>query len=146
VVEEIDLRKLVIEIDDELIQKGVEPFQRPMSAYLIIAQRLKPDSSAIFENDPLFNAVNQIYSELYRSTDLYMPPMHVGAFMFRDVFFPLHIPRIYGSPAINPVDFLIDVPDIKKNGCLMIGKLAWRSSIRLSILWILCTDLMILEK
>ncbi len=60
-VEEIDLRKLVIEIDDELIQKGVEPFQRPMSAYLIIAQRLKPDSSAIFENDPLFNAVNQIY-------------------------------------------------------------------------------------
>jgi hypothetical protein len=114
VVEEIDLRKLVIEVDDELIQKGVEPFQRPPSAYLMIAQRMKPGSSAILQYDPLFNAVNQIYAELYRSTDLHMPPMYVGAFMFRDVFFPLRIPLIYGSPAINPVDFLIDVPDLPK--------------------------------
>jgi hypothetical protein len=114
VAEEIDLMKLVIEVDDELIQKGMEPFQRPPSAYLMIAQKLKPGSSAFLQNDPLFNAVNQIYGELYRSTDLHMPPMHVGAFMFRDVFFPLHIPLIYGSPAINPVDFLIDVPDIPK--------------------------------
>jgi hypothetical protein len=114
VVEEIDLMKLVIEVDDELIQKGAEPFQRHMSAYLMIAQRLKPGSSAILQHDPLFNAVNQIYGKLYRSTDLHMPPMHVGAFMFRDVFFPLRIPLIFGSPAINPVNFLIDVPDIQK--------------------------------
>jgi hypothetical protein len=34
--------------------------------------------------------------------------------MFRDVFFPLRIPCIYGSPGINPADFLTDVPDIPK--------------------------------
>lgn len=112
--EEIDLMKLVIEVDDELIQKGIEPFQRWFSAYLIIAERLKPGSSCILECDPLFKSVNQIYKELYRSTDLEMPPMYMGAFMFRDVFFPLGIPHIYGSPAINPIDFLIDVPDIQK--------------------------------
>ncbi|TAE61077.1 MAG: hypothetical protein EAZ76_00970 [Nostocales cyanobacterium] len=106
--------KLVIEVDDELIQKGIEPFQRPQATYLIIAQRLNPGSSVILEHDPLFNAVNQIYKELYRLTDLVMPPIHIGAFIFRDVFFPLRIPLIYGSPAINPVDFLIDVPDIQK--------------------------------
>ncbi|NET02519.1 MAG: hypothetical protein F6K61_18565 [Sphaerospermopsis sp. SIO1G1] len=111
---EIDLMKLVIEVDDELIQKGLEPFQRRQATYLIIAQRLNPGSSVILEHDLLFNAVNQIYKELYRLTDLVMPPIHIGAFMFRDVFFPLHIPLIYGSPAINPVDFLIDVPDIQK--------------------------------
>jgi hypothetical protein len=114
VTEEIDLMKLVIEVDEELIQKGAEPFQRPMSAYLMIAQRLKPGSSAILQHDPLFNALNQIYNQLYRPVDLYMPPMHMGAFMFRDVFFPLRIPAIFGSPPINPVDFLTDVPDIPK--------------------------------
>jgi hypothetical protein len=114
VTEEIDLMKLVIEVDDELIQKGAEPFQRPQATYLIIAQRLNPGSSVILEHDPLFNAVNQIYKELYRLTDLVMPPMYMGAFMFRDVFFPLRIPLIAGEPSINPVDFLIDVPDIQK--------------------------------
>jgi hypothetical protein len=114
VLEEIDLMKLVIEVDDELIQKGMEPFQRPMSAYLMIAQRLKPGSSSILQYDPLFNAVNQIYDELYRPTDMHMPPMHTGAFMFRDVFFSLRIPLIFGSPVINPVNFLIDMPDTQK--------------------------------
>ncbi|MDX2229529.1 MAG: hypothetical protein NW220_07820 [Leptolyngbyaceae cyanobacterium bins.349] len=111
--EEIDLMKIVLEIDEQLIQKGVEPFQRPFHACLAIAERLVP-RSAVPMDDPLFQSINQIYSELYRPTDLYMPPMYVGAFMFRDVFFPLRIPVAYGSPAINPVDFLIDVPEIQR--------------------------------
>jgi hypothetical protein len=114
VIEENDLTKLVIEVDDELIQKGMEPFQRPQCAYLIIAQRLKPGSSVTLEYDPLFQAVNQIYEQLYRLTDMVMPPMHLGAFMFRDVFFPLRIPLIIGLPKINPLDCLIDVPEIQK--------------------------------
>lgn len=112
--EEIDLMKLVIEVDGELIQEGAEPFQRALAAYMRIAQRLQPGSSSILQSDPLFNAVNHIYGELYRPSDLHMPPMHIGAFMFRDIFFPLRIPVIFGSPAINPVDFLVDVPEIQK--------------------------------
>lgn len=112
--EEIDLTKLVIEVDDELIQKGIEPFQRPLHTYSTITQRLKPGSSITLEHYPLFNAVNQIYKELYRLTDLVMPPIHIGTFMFRDVFFPIRIPVILGSLAINPVDFLIDVPNTQK--------------------------------
>ncbi len=106
--------KLVIEVDGELIQEGAEPFQRPLAAYMRIAQRLQPGSSSILQSDPLFNAVNHIYGELYRPSDLHMPPMHIGAFMFRDIFFPLRIPVIFGSPAINPVDFLVDVPERQK--------------------------------
>ncbi len=106
--------RLVIEVDDELIQEGAEPFQRPLIAYMRIAERLQPGSSSILQSDPLSNAVNHIYSELYRPLDLHMPPMHVGAFMFRDVFFPLRIPVIFGSPVIKPVDFLIDVPEIQR--------------------------------
>ena len=110
-MENINLTKLVLEVDDELIQEGVEPFQRPFHACRIIAERL---SVTLPHDDPLFKAVAQIYSELYRSTDLFMPPMHVGAFMFRDIFFPVRIPISSGSPAINPVDFITDVPEIQK--------------------------------
>jgi hypothetical protein len=114
VTEEIDLTKLVIEVDSQLIQEGAEPFQRPLAAYMRIVQRLQPGSISTLQSDPLFNAITHIYSELYRSSDLHMLPMHIGAFMFRDVFFPLRIPVIFGSPAINPVDFLVDVPEIQK--------------------------------
>ncbi|MGZ8163468.1 MAG: hypothetical protein ACXW0T_10315 [Methylobacter sp.] len=106
--EEIDLRELVIDVDDELIKEGKEPFQRPLIAYMKIAQRLQPGSSIIFNDNPLLNAVNQIYRELYRLTDLYMPhmpPMHIGAFMFRDVFFPLRIPLIFGPPPLTQSNF-----------------------------------------
>lgn len=102
--------RLVIEVDSELIQEGIEPFQRPLAACMRIAQRLQPGSSSILQSNPLFKAVNHIYRELYRPSDLHMPPMHVGAFMFRDVFFPLRIP----VTGINPVDFLSDVPEIQK--------------------------------
>jgi HEPN domain-containing protein len=47
-----------------------------------------------------------------------MPPMHVGAFMFRDVFFPIRIPVIYGLASINLIDFLNDVPEITKRWLL----------------------------
>lgn len=113
--EEIDLIKLVIEVDDELIKEGVEPFKRPVIAYLKIVERLQPLNipRPLFGHDPLGNAVNKIYKDLYRQSDLSMPPMYLGAFMFRDIFLPLRIPLRYGSHAINPVD-LLDAPEIPK--------------------------------
>lgn len=112
-MEEPSLMKLVLEVDDELLQIGVEPFERPFHARLIIAKRLAA-GGAIPLDSSLLQAVDQIYSEIYRPSDLHMPPIYVGAFMFRDVFFPLRIPIIYGSPEINPVDFLADVPETLK--------------------------------
>lgn len=35
-----------------------------------------------------------------------MPPMHVGAFLFRDLFFPIKMPIIFGSPVIDLCKFL----------------------------------------
>jgi hypothetical protein len=40
VPEEIDLRKLVIEVDEELITEGVEPFKRHLAAYFRILEKL----------------------------------------------------------------------------------------------------------
>ncbi|MBW4465536.1 MAG: hypothetical protein KME07_08855 [Pegethrix bostrychoides GSE-TBD4-15B] len=79
-----------------------------------IAEHFQQRTSTTFQEDPLFKSVNQIYEALYSKSDLQMPPVHVGAFMFRDVFLPIRIPIIYGRPAINPIDFLIDVPELQK--------------------------------
>jgi hypothetical protein len=116
VSEEIDLRKLVIEVDEELITEGVEPFKRHLAAYFRILEKLGLNQGSprpLFGNDPLCDAIHQIYIQLYRQSDLSMPSMYVGAFMFRDVFFPLRIPIMLGFPEINPVD-LLDAPDIPK--------------------------------
>jgi hypothetical protein len=117
VPEEIDLRKLVIEVDEELITEGVEPFKRHLAAYFRILEKLGLNQGSprpLFGNDPLCDAIHQIYIQLYRQSDLSMPSMYLGAFMFRDVFFPLRIPIVLGgSLAINPID-LLDAPDIPK--------------------------------
>jgi hypothetical protein len=117
VPEEIDLRKLVIEVDEELITEGVEPFKRHLAAYFRILEKLGLNQGSprpLFGNDPLCDAIHQIYIQLYRQSDLSMPSMYLGAFMFRDVFFPLRIPIILSSPTtINPMD-LLDAPDIPK--------------------------------
>jgi hypothetical protein len=75
--QQLDLMKLVLEVDNHLIEKGVEPFKRPFQACLVIADRLAP-RSAIPMNDPLFQSINHIYKKLYRPVDLYMPPLSTG--------------------------------------------------------------------
>ena len=112
--EQIDLMKLVIEEDDKLIQEGEEPFRRSFKAYIRISQRLNPGCNVAITGNELSRAIQEIYKNLYRPTDLHMPPMHVGAFMFRDVFFSLRVPVIFGSHVLNPIDLLIDATDFQK--------------------------------
>lgn len=109
-INDIDLTKLVIEIDDELIAKGIKPFQRPSHANIKIGERLQLGCRNIL-NDSLSIRIKKIYEELYRPIDLHAPPMHIGAFMFRDVFFSLRIPVIFGSPIIESIKFLGDMTD-----------------------------------
>ena len=110
---EINLFQLVLEVDDELILNGIQPFQRPFHANLNIIKRLGLNSIDIL-NNPISVEVNKIYSELYRPTDLHMPPMHIGAFMFRDVFFSVRIPVAYGRVEFNPINLLVDASEKQK--------------------------------
>ncbi len=107
----MDLFKLVLQIDTQLIEKGVPPHARPVQASIAIAESL---GTAIILSSEFFAKIDAIYKKLYRHSGLVLPPMHVGAFMFRDVFFPLRIPVIYGVRAINPVDLLLDATDFQK--------------------------------
>jgi len=112
---ENDLFDVVIGVDSELITKGVEPFARPLRACQVIADRMgRSFALGGGVEDPLVKAVHAVYRQLYRQADLVTPPMHVGAFMFRDVFFPLRIPVIYGAPRSNPVELIGEMSDLQK--------------------------------
>lgn len=108
---EVDLNALVMEIDAILIEEGFEPFQRPLNACSRIADKLGISFSIGLEKDDFVEAVHSIYESLYRPTDLYSPPMHIGTVMFRDIFLPLKIPVVYGAPAVDPIKSLDGVPE-----------------------------------
>ena len=120
----IDIRSLVIEADNELLEQGAKPFQRPLAACSMIANKLGTSFAIGGPPDPLVDAVHAIYERLYRKLDLLQPPLHVGVFMFRDVFIPIRIPIIYGQPGFSPVMLL--------NGELSEEQEAWLFSDQLS--------------
>lgn len=111
---EVDLNQIIPEVDDELLAEGVLPFQRPLEACKRIADRLGVCFQIGGRPDPLVEAVHSAYGDLYRRSDLVMPPLHVGVVMFRDVFVALRVPLIYGAPRINPADLLLDLSAVQR--------------------------------
>lgn len=108
---ELDLNSLVMEIDTDLIKEGVEPLQRPLHACMRIADKIGITFSVEAEKDGFAEAVHFVYESLYRPADLYMPPMHIGTLMFRDIFLPLKIPVVFGTVEVDPIKSLDGVPE-----------------------------------
>ncbi|AUG52176.1 hypothetical protein CSC3H3_05130 [Thalassospira marina] len=108
---EINLHSLVIDIDKNLIESGYQPFQRPLQACSEIAKKLGISFSIGQKEDDFVCAIQDIYKNLYRPKDLHCPPLHIGTFMFLDTFLPIQIPLIYGTPKIDPVKCLREVPE-----------------------------------
>lgn len=108
---DVDLDSLVMEIDDELIKEGYQPFQRPLNACARIGKRIGIGFTIGQEKDDFVEAVHKIYEKLYRISDLNTPPMHIGTFMFRDVFLPLRVFVIYGEVQLDLMQCMPDVPE-----------------------------------
>lgn len=107
----LDIDALVLEVDDELIEEGFQPFQRPLNACSRIANRVGIGFTIGREKDPFVEAVHKVYEKLYRPSDLHMPPMHIGTFAFRDIFLPLRVLVAYGKVEVNPMQGMKDVPE-----------------------------------
>jgi hypothetical protein len=107
----IDLQILVVEMDTLLINEGYEPYQRPLEACARIADKLGVPFVINGQNSDLVEAVHFVYESLYSRQNFFMPPMHIGTVMFRDIFLPLRIPIIYGRCVIDPIKSLHDVPE-----------------------------------
>jgi hypothetical protein len=118
-IKEIDLAKLIAEMDDQLMEERCPLSKRPFVAYMRLKQRWEPHDMCTAQNDSMYIAIEYFYEGLYRPSDLQVKPVHLGAFMFRDVFFPLRISRVCGAKrTINPISLLGDISETQKQWLL----------------------------
>lgn len=102
-----ELSERILVLDNELIDQGFEPWQRQINIELKLSQELQISYVVSERYGPRHvKLIKQHFAIYYRKEDLFMPPLHVGAFLFRDLFFPIRIPIIFGSPAIDLREFL----------------------------------------
>lgn len=103
-----DLLRRIEEIDDELIVEGVEPWRRQLGVEVRLAKELRISYQINSgPNQPHHvHMLREFYGTYYREEDFYMPPAYVGSFLFRDIFFPIRIPHIFGSHPFTPAAFL----------------------------------------
>jgi hypothetical protein len=110
-----ELELLAIEADDAGLQLGEEPNQRAFANVLRMLQRLGVDGVALTGPNalPIVKRVHAANDRLFRTRDKREGGIHLGFFMFRDLFSRLYVPLIFGNP---PIDFvtLVDLSDDQK--------------------------------
>lgn len=111
-----ELCELIQTLDDELIAQGAEPWQRELAIESRLSEKLRV-SYIIGDTGRQprhVRLLRRYFEQHYRRKDLFMPPLHVGAFLFRDLFFPVRIPLIFGLPTLDLRTFLVDATDSQK--------------------------------
>lgn len=114
---EQSLLSTVLAIDEEGFQAGRSPAQRAFDTVLKSVERLHPGRVIIMSgaaSDRDADEINNLVKKLYRPDDIGMGGMHVGAFMFRDIFARVDVPFAYGEVAFNPLD-LTDLTATQKD-------------------------------
>ncbi|MDY0511932.1 hypothetical protein NMV37_01660 [Pasteurella multocida] len=103
----------VIKIDDKLISKGISINHRPLAAAIELKKSYYIKELGMkFEED-----IMRIYNLLYPDQKFNFPNLLVGGVAFRDQFYIVRIPIIYGN-IINFYDFI----DIKRKELEIIYK------------------------
>lgn len=110
-----ELEQLAIEADDEGLANGEEPKQRAFRNVLRVLQKLGVDGVSVVgdRSPPIVRRVHAANERLFRLVDMQEGGIHLGFFMFRDLFASLYVPIIFGMPQ---VDFwsLLDFSDDQK--------------------------------
>lgn len=95
-----DLLRRIEEIDDELIEEGVEPWQRQLGVEGRLAKELRISYQINSgPNQPHHvQMLREFYGIYYREEDFYMPPAYVGSFLL-EIFssryaFPVYLARL----------------------------------------------------
>lgn len=98
---------IVLKVDNNLIEQGIEPHKRIFHAEIEVLKIIAPNSCVPLGDTSLSKIIQEIYHEIYGSRNLVGPPMHVGALMFKDIFFRLVIPIPLGYQVSVSADDLV---------------------------------------
>lgn len=110
-----ELYDLACEVDDEGLLLGEEPKQRAFKNVLRMLTKLGIEGVPIMGKQApnIVERIHRANDRLFRSSDQREGGVHLGFFMFRDLFVRLYVPVIFGSPHL---DFwkLIDLSEDQK--------------------------------
>jgi hypothetical protein len=110
-----ELEILAVEVDDEGLALGEEPKQRAFNNVLRMVRRLGLDGVVLVGEHapPIVKRIHAANNRLFRQVDMREGGIHLGFFMFRDLFAQLSVPLIFGSPHVDFVRQL-DLSDDQK--------------------------------
>lgn len=99
-----ELLRLVIAADDEALAEGHDPSDRAWRVPQAVMGQIGFDSYVMagLGTPPELEKLRAIHASLYRRSDTGVGGVHMGAFMFRDVFAKIEVPMIFGSVGIDP--------------------------------------------
>lgn len=102
------LLHLVLEADEEGFNAGEGPKKRSMTTISRVMKKLGQDNyiGAGYGRHPLSERISNIIKQLYRPQDIAAGGVHMGAFMFRDIFGKVEIPLIFGIVDVDPLRFI----------------------------------------
>jgi hypothetical protein len=101
-----ELLKLIIQADEECFQEGHAPKTRSLTVARLVMQKLQIDNYVAMGANPhpTYLRIQDIFETLYRPEDLSVGGVHLGTFMFRDVFAEISVPVIFGTVLANVFD------------------------------------------
>src|SRR5690349_2562834 len=90
-----ELVRLLILADDAGFAAGEEPKRREFENVRRVMEQLRPGSAYVIAGQhtpPLVRRIQALSRQLYRPEDIRVGGVHMGAFMFRDLFARLSVP------------------------------------------------------
>jgi len=99
-----ELLAAVLVADEEGLNAGEDPAQRTTTTILRVMKNLGMEGCTFAGpgTDPLIDRVHDLIRKLYRPEDIAVGGMHLGVFMFRDIFARIGVPRGYGIFPVDP--------------------------------------------
>lgn len=114
-ISEEEVRQRVHAADDEGLQNGEEPKQRAFQNVMRVLNALNIDGVVLIGKNapPIVHRIHAANNRLFRMEDKREGGVHLGAFVFRDIFCRLPVPLIFGSPSIDFFQ-MVDLSDYQK--------------------------------
>ncbi|WP_419320254.1 hypothetical protein ACN2C7_05165 [Caulobacter sp. ErkDOM-E] len=108
-----ELFQLVLAADEEAFLAGDDPSDRSWKVPMTVMRQIGFESYIAGGpgTPPEFEKLRSLHAVLYRRTDTGIGGVHMGAFMFRDVFTKIEVPLIFGQVGIDPLKMTDLTPD-----------------------------------
>ena len=99
-----ELLAAILLADEEGLNAGEYPAQRTMTTIFRVMRKLGFEGYTFAGSgtDPLVDRIHDLIKQIYRPEDIAVGAMHLGVFMFRDVFARIVVPPGYGTCAVDP--------------------------------------------